>query len=69
VQPGDVIVGDSDGVIVIPPPLVAEVVDATLAQEREDAWIARRVADGESVEGLFPMDRAWRQRFEQDGER
>jgi 5-oxopent-3-ene-1,2,5-tricarboxylate decarboxylase / 2-hydroxyhepta-2,4-diene-1,7-dioate isomerase len=69
VQPGDVIVGDSDGVIVIPPPLVTEVVDATLAQEREDAWIAQRVADGEPVEGLFPMNTEWRQRFEQDGSR
>ncbi|HET6825787.1 MAG TPA: fumarylacetoacetate hydrolase family protein [Amnibacterium sp.] len=69
VQPGDVIVGDSDGVIVIPSALVAEVVDATLAQEREDAWIAQRVAEGEPVEGLFPMNAAWRQRFEQEVDR
>lgn len=67
VQPGDVIVGDADGVIVIPPALVAEVVDAALAQEDEDAWIAARVAEGASVDGLFPMNAAWRARY--DGER
>jgi regulator of RNase E activity RraA len=67
VQPGDVIVGDADGVIVIPPVLVAEVVDAALAQEDEDAWIAARVAEGASVDGLFPMNAAWRARY--DGER
>ncbi|WP_029146032.1 fumarylacetoacetate hydrolase family protein [Microbacterium luticocti] len=65
VQPGDVIVGDGDGVIVIPPGLVEEVVDAALAQEDEDGWIADRVADGERIEGLFPMNAAWRERYEQ----
>ncbi|OAZ41099.1 hypothetical protein A9Z40_03980 [Microbacterium arborescens] len=67
VQPGDIIVGDADGVIVIPPALVAEVVDAALAREDEDAWIAARVAEGASVDGLFPMNAAWRARY--DGER
>lgn len=64
VQPGDIIVGDADGVIVIPPPLVHEIVDATLAQEEEDAWIARAVADGHPIKGLFPMNAEWRARFE-----
>ena len=41
VEPGDVVVGDGDGVVVIPPALVEEVVDAALAQEEEDGWIAR----------------------------
>jgi 5-oxopent-3-ene-1,2,5-tricarboxylate decarboxylase/2-hydroxyhepta-2,4-diene-1,7-dioate isomerase len=63
VQPGDVIVGDRDGVIVIPPGLVEEVVDAALAQEDEDAWIAARVAEGNPVDGLFPMNAEWRARY------
>ncbi|WP_434810511.1 fumarylacetoacetate hydrolase family protein [Microbacterium sp. bgisy189] len=66
VQPGDVIVGDADGVIVIPPTLVEEVVDAALAQEDEDAWIAARVAEGHPVDGLFPMNADWRARYEQE---
>jgi regulator of RNase E activity RraA len=63
VQPGDIIVGDSDGVIVLPPAIAAEVADAALAQEDEDAWIALRVAEGNAIDGLFPMDAAWRARF------
>jgi 5-oxopent-3-ene-1,2,5-tricarboxylate decarboxylase/2-hydroxyhepta-2,4-diene-1,7-dioate isomerase len=64
VQPGDIIVGDSDGVIVIPAVLAEEVADAALAQEVEDAWIAARVAEGNSVDGLFPMNAKWRAKFE-----
>ncbi|HWK77048.1 MAG TPA: fumarylacetoacetate hydrolase family protein [Microbacterium sp.] len=64
VQPGDVIVGDGDGVIVIPPSLVEEVVDATLAQEDEDSWIAVQVEAGHPVDGLFPMNAEWRAKYE-----
>ncbi|WP_406246155.1 fumarylacetoacetate hydrolase family protein [Microbacterium sp. M] len=64
VQPGDIIVGDGDGVIVIPPAIAEEVADAALAQEDEDAWIAEQVAAGHPVDGLFPMNAAWRSRYE-----
>ncbi len=64
VVPGDVIVGDTDGVVVIPAALVEEVVEAALAQEAEDAWIAERVAEGAALDGLFPMNREWRERYE-----
>jgi 2-keto-4-pentenoate hydratase/2-oxohepta-3-ene-1,7-dioic acid hydratase in catechol pathway/regulator of RNase E activity RraA len=64
VEPGDVVVGDGDGVVVIPPALVEEVVDAALAQEEEDSWVAEQVAAGHPVEGLFPMDARWRARFD-----
>ena len=69
VQPGDIIVGDADGVIVIPPGLAEEVADAALAQEDEDAWIAQRVAEGHPIEGLFPMNAAWRARYDAERSR
>lgn len=64
VQPGDIIVGDSDGVIVIPPALAERIADDTLAQEIEDAWIAEQVAAGHPVDGLFPLNAEWRARYE-----
>ena len=67
VQPGDIIVGDGDGVIVIPASLAEEVADEALAQEEEDAWIAEQVADGHPVDGLFPMNAEWRARFDARG--
>lgn len=66
VQPGDVIVGDGDGVIVIPPHLVAEVAAEAAEQDAADAWVAERVAEGEPVDGLFPMDAGWRARYERE---
>ncbi len=64
VQPGDIIVGDGDGVIVIPPSLAEQVADDALAQEIEDAWIAEQVAAGHPVDGLFPLNSAWREKYE-----
>lgn len=67
VEPGDILVGDGDGVIVVPPALAEEVVDAALAQEDEDAWVAQQVASGHPVNGLFPMSAEWRARYESEG--
>ncbi|MBM7829925.1 2-keto-4-pentenoate hydratase/2-oxohepta-3-ene-1,7-dioic acid hydratase in catechol pathway/regulator of RNase E activity RraA [Agromyces cerinus] len=63
VQPGDVIVGDGDGVIVIPPQLVEEVLAEALEQERQEAYVAEQVAAGASVDGLFPMNAEWLARY------
>ncbi|MDQ1570087.1 MAG: 5-oxopent-3-ene,2,5-tricarboxylate decarboxylase / 2-hydroxyhepta-2,4-diene,7-dioate isomerase [Actinomycetota bacterium] len=65
IQPGDVIVGDADGVLVIPPAIIREVVDAAIEQEREETFIAEMVATGESVDGLYPLNPAWRARYEE----
>ncbi|GAB2982568.1 fumarylacetoacetate hydrolase family protein [Amycolatopsis acidiphila] len=64
IQPGDVIVADDDGALVIPPGLVEEVLTAAEAQEQEETFIAEMVGRGESVAGLYPLDPDWRQRFE-----
>lgn len=63
VQPGDIIVGDADGLLVIPPSLAQEVADAAVVQEHEEAFIAEMVRQGHDVEGLFPMNTGWRAKF------
>jgi len=65
VLPGDVIVGDDDGVIVIPAALAEEIADAALAQETEDAFVAEQVAAGHPLDGLFPMNTEWRTHYQE----
>ncbi|WP_291314911.1 fumarylacetoacetate hydrolase family protein [Corynebacterium sp. UBA2622] len=54
VLPGDIIVGDDDGVVVIPRGIVEEVVDAALAKEHQDGWVAEQVKAGHKLDGMFP---------------
>ncbi|NOX49574.1 MAG: hypothetical protein GXP16_03440 [Gammaproteobacteria bacterium] len=55
VVPGDVLVGDGEGVVVIPAALVEEVTRDALDQEEREDFALERVADGESTIGLFPL--------------
>lgn len=57
VMPGDVIVGDDDGAMVIPLALVDEVAREAYEQELRDAWSFERVAAGESCNGVFPVSK------------
>lgn len=66
VQPGDIIVGDNDGVLVIPPALARELADECLQQEAEEEWIAAQVDAGHPVDGLFPMNAEWRAKYEDE---
>ena len=69
VEPGDVIVGDDDGAMVIPIALVDEVAKDAYEQELGDMWAFERVSAGDNLDGIFPSvgkDRraefeAWRQ--------
>jgi regulator of RNase E activity RraA len=69
IEPGDLLVGDADGVVVLPAAIVDDIVAAAVEQEREERFIAEHVAAGESVEGLYPMNDSWRSRYEQWNER
>ncbi len=55
VMPGDVIVGDDDGAMVIPAALVEEVARDAAEQELRDAWSFERVSHGDSSVGVFPI--------------
>lgn len=64
VLPGDVIVADRDGAIVVPAALVEEVARAGLDQERFELWVMREVEKGAALPGLYPPDEATRARYE-----
>jgi regulator of RNase E activity RraA/2-keto-4-pentenoate hydratase/2-oxohepta-3-ene-1,7-dioic acid hydratase in catechol pathway len=55
IQPGDIVVGDADGVVVLPPALAAGVLADAREQERQEEFIAGQVAQGESIDGLYPL--------------
>lgn len=65
VQPGDIIVADADGILVIPPALAEELADDSIAQEREEVFIAEMVEHGHSVDGLYPLNAEWRLKYKQ----
>ncbi|UOD51689.1 ribonuclease activity regulator RraA [Orrella daihaiensis] len=54
VFPGDVVVVDQDGAVLIPAALLHEVVSQSVEQERLEGWIMGRIEDGESLPGLYP---------------
>jgi regulator of RNase E activity RraA len=64
VLPGDIIVGDGDGVIVVPAHLAAEVARDAAEQESQEEFAAQMVAKGESVDGLYPLGKRWQSRYE-----
>jgi regulator of RNase E activity RraA/2-keto-4-pentenoate hydratase/2-oxohepta-3-ene-1,7-dioic acid hydratase in catechol pathway len=64
IQPGDILVGDADGVVVLPPAIAAEILASAREQERQEQFIAERVAAGESIEGLFPLPESRRPAYE-----
>jgi len=55
IEPGDVLVGDGEGVIVIPPAIVADVAAEAAEQERQEQFIYEQVSAGAPIEGLYPL--------------
>lgn len=55
VFPGDVILGDDDGVMVIPAHLADEVADEALKMNTYEAFVMEKVMKGNSITGLYPL--------------
>jgi regulator of RNase E activity RraA len=69
VFPGDVLVGDGDGVIVIPAHLAGEIAAEATEMTAYEDFVTEKVAEGRSIVGLYPATdprsleefRMWRQ--------
>jgi regulator of RNase E activity RraA len=63
VCPGDILLGDDDGVVVIPSAMVADIVEEVLLHEDREAYIRLMLARGASLEGLYPMGAETEKKF------
>lgn len=54
VFPGDIIVGDADGVVVVPAGIAAEIAGEAAQMTLFETYVAERVRAGRSIIGLYP---------------
>ncbi|MBK9132830.1 MAG: ribonuclease activity regulator RraA [Betaproteobacteria bacterium] len=64
VFPGDVVVVDDDGAVLIPAALLDEVLQLAPEQERLEAWIMSEVERGAALPGLYPPNAENKARYE-----
>ena len=64
VFPGDIIVCDEDGAVVIPQNLLAFVAEEGAEHERIETWIVEEVERGAKLPGLYPMNEQTKARYE-----
>lgn len=56
VYPGDIIVGDGEGVIVVPRHLADDVAEASAGMELKEDFITEKIRGGASIVGTYPPD-------------
>ncbi len=56
VLPGDIIVGDAEGVVVVPVQFAAEVAQIALEMETRENFLLKKIQSGASIVGTYPPD-------------
>jgi regulator of RNase E activity RraA len=64
VYPGDIIVGDAEGVVVIPARMASPIAQEAYESTQYDTFAAEEVARGRSIVGLYPATDASRAEFQ-----
>jgi regulator of RNase E activity RraA len=65
IYPGDVMVGDGEGVVAIPAACTKEVADEAYEMTRYDAFAAAKIGGGHRLYGIYPPGEAARREFEE----
>ncbi len=65
VAPGDILVGESHGILVIPAEIAEKVVDQALEHDVQEEFQRELLLKGESIYGVYPLNQANRKRFEE----
>ncbi len=66
IMPGDVVVGDADGVVVIPAAVAEQVALAALEQDEIEAFVLTKIQAGSSIIGVYPPGDETREEFEKE---
>jgi len=56
VYPGDIVVGDAAGVVVVPAQLAETVAEKALEKEKLEAFLLERLKAGAPLDGTYPPD-------------
>jgi regulator of RNase E activity RraA len=64
VFPGDIMVGDGEGVVVIPVEIAEEIAEQAAEQDLFETFVIERVREGQSTFGLYPPDAASKAAYE-----
>ena len=64
VYPGDIVVGDAEGVVVIPASIANEVAEEAARQTEFEDWVEARVKEGRSIFGLYPPNAETKAEFD-----
>ena len=64
VYPGDVMVGDNEGVVVVPSAIASEVAAEAVSQTEMEDYVEMRVRDGAGIFGLYPPNAETKAAFE-----
>ena len=54
IMPGDVLVGDAEGVVAIPAHVAEQVAHDTFEQELRETFFTQKVKEGNSIRGIYP---------------
>jgi regulator of RNase E activity RraA len=65
VIPGDILVGESTGILVIPAAIAEKVADRALEHDEQEEFQRELLLKGESIVGVYPMNDATRKKFEE----
>ncbi len=65
VYPGDILVGDAEGVVVIPRKMADDVAKEAALQEHREDFILSKIESGSPLLGTYPMDEATAAEFEE----
>jgi regulator of RNase E activity RraA len=65
VIPGDILVGDTTGILVIPAAIAEKVADTALEHDDQEEFQRQLLLKGESIYDVYPMNPATRKRYEE----